>query len=146
MSTNYYVMEETVCEKCGHKQLTGKTAHHIGKSSFGWCFALHVFTEDDVTLLTWKDWLEYLQDRTIQDDQGDVVPLDEFIQVVTERQMGGKDWGKGDVPPTYDSWQDFFDKNQAVVGPNNLLRRSLDNLHCVGYGEGPWDLVTGDFS
>jgi hypothetical protein len=37
-------------------------------------------------------------------------------------------------------------KNGAVMGPNNLFRSKIDNRFCIGYGEGTWDYVIGDFS
>ncbi len=50
MGTNYYLHEKPDCECCGRPF----EALHIGKSSSGWCFSLHVMPEDMINTL--DDW------------------------------------------------------------------------------------------
>ena len=46
MGTNYYFEDSSeVCECCGR----GAESLHIGKSSGGWCFSLHVMPEREET-------------------------------------------------------------------------------------------------
>ena len=50
MGTNYYLYQKPDCECCGRPF----EPLHIGKSSAGWCFALHIMPEDGIsTLLDW---------------------------------------------------------------------------------------------
>lgn len=51
MGTNYYLEPKPPCQCCGRpfEQL------HIGKSSAGWCFALHVIPERGIKDL--DDWV-----------------------------------------------------------------------------------------
>lgn len=52
MGTNYYLHTKPDCECCGR----GFEPLHIGKSSGGWCFSLHVMPEDNINTL--DDWGE----------------------------------------------------------------------------------------
>ena len=45
MGTNYYLHKKPPCEACGHEP----APLHIGKSSGGWCFSLHVIPEIALT-------------------------------------------------------------------------------------------------
>ena len=45
----------------------------------------------------------------------------------------------------------FMKDNSAVPGPGGLWRRAIDKedrpfQHCIGHGDGTWDLCVGDFS
>lgn len=105
---------------------------HIGKSSGGWCFALHVMPEEGITSL--EDWIPLLKARTIEDEYGQVISFDEMMDVITNRSGRAK--------------SDNFDyaRNHAIPGPNNLARHRLMKDHCIGHGDGTWDLIVGSFS
>lgn len=128
MGTNYY-LETKICECCGRRE-----TKHIGKSSAGWCFALHV--DEEVKDLT--DWLQLFSKRgnIIKDDCDDVIELQDMLSVIVDRVW--HDQSSRD--------EAFLQENNAKLGPNNLLRRKIDGIHCIGHGEGTWDLVLGDFS
>jgi hypothetical protein len=131
MGTNYYMMKgEWLPESNWDHPLsgliregTGRPASiHIGKSSGGWCFSLHVMPEQGISNLA--DW-RALADRLladgwrIEDEYRDVVTPDMMWKIV-ERE--GWDWGAAE-------W-----------------RHEVDGDHCIGHGEGLYDYVVGYFS
>jgi hypothetical protein len=97
---------------------------HIGKSSFGWCFSLHVMPEHGIHNL--QDW-KALADRLIaggwriEDEYREIIALDKLWKVV-ERA----DWEQKDGRP--------------------LNRHYVDGDHCIGNGEGFYDYMVGWFS
>jgi hypothetical protein len=131
MGTNYYLKKD-VCPICG----TPKEVMHIGKSSSGWCFALHVYQfpeEGPMSLLGWELMWEHPH-TVIENEYGDRVEPDEMRSIITER--GGYN------EPT----KEWLEQNYAVPGPYKLARVKIDNVHCIGHGEGTWDLIIGEFS
>jgi len=108
MGTNYYVKSEK-CEHCGHGDDL-----HIGKSSAGWCFALRVYPDMGINNLL--DWEKYLRGKTIENEYGDTVSLDDLVMIITDRYH-----------------------------PRGLLRHELGSF-CIGHGDGTYDLVVGEFS
>ena len=130
MGTNYYVVDETdYCKYCGK----GKKEVHLGKSSAGWCFALNVYPEKGIN--NWADILDYVKDKQIYNEYGDLISVEKFIDVVTNRSWAAK---KTD-------FDHFLEVNQAELGPNNLLRHKISGF-CIGHGEGTYDYMVGDFS
>ncbi len=119
MSTNYYFHkpDEAPCGACGR----GHDPLHIGKSSFGWTFALHVIPE--LGLNDWPDWERFLRDTDgeIRDEYQETLSLDDLREIVTNRS-----WRYGD--------------------PNRLRRAKIHGELCVGHGAGTWDLLAGEFS
>jgi len=131
MGTNYYLHQEP-CPHCKHQP----EPLHIGKSSGGWCFSLHVIPELGLNSL--EDWKELCQDQytyTIKDEYGYIISLQKLLGIITERSQKR-------VP------QDNFDfeRNYAEPGPNGLVRSKIDGERCLGHGEGTWDYIIGDFS
>lgn len=150
MGTNYYWNKGTRCPTCG------KADHdplHIGKSSAGWCFSLHVRRPEDAewdpTPADLKGWQElWASGGEITDEYGETLSVDKMLDRITNR---GKEEGVCGTDrywhhPFYRSAEEFHRANYSQVGPNNLLRHQLDGRHCIGHGEGPWDLITGEFS
>jgi len=108
---------------------------HIGKSSGGWCFSLHVIPCRGIHDL-W-DWFDTLldPDRIIINEYHDPVEFSEMIRIITERgSLRENTWSEED-----------FKRNCAERGPNNLARHALGN-HCVKQGLGTWDCIEGYFS
>lgn len=130
MGTNYYLVQQTPCECCGrpYEDL------HIGKSSWGWCFALRV--HPDLGIVDLDDWRKLWAGRRVRDEYGTDIPIEEMEQIIIDRRStrGG--------PPT----ADWLRQNSAVPGPNGLIRHRIDGQHCIGHGEGTWDLIQGEFS
>jgi hypothetical protein len=137
MGTNYYLVQN-VCEHCGRAD----EPLHIGKSSYGWCFALQV-TEDVHSL---EDWLELwsVPNTIIKNEYNDVIEPDQMLNTITKRNNENNKINSGLYG--YKDMNDFHLANHSEDGPNNLVRAKIDGYHCVGHGEGTWDLITGDFS
>jgi hypothetical protein len=139
MGTNYYLHFDP-CEKCARSD----EPLHIGKSSAGWCFSLHVIPELGINTL--DDWRAWWRKWSIYDEYGDRVPIERMEAVVTKRGCPN-DWDKEEWSPSggYTSESDWHDKNHSERGPNNLARHRIDS-HCIGHGEGTWDYIVGEFS
>lgn len=129
MGTNYYLTTKPPCECCGRPY----DRMHIGKSSAGWCFSLHVDPENGINDL--PDWVALWSQpgAYIQDEYGDVIPPEEMMSTITNRR-----WK---APPASAR---TLAENDAVRGPVGLMRHAIGR-HCVGHGEGTWDLIPGEF-
>lgn len=132
MGTNYYLKKEAepAC-KCCNRPYEGQELH-IGKSSMGWCFSLHVIPE--LGLNDWPEWLEFIQKSlqegwTLEDEYGGGVSVEQLTQTVTDRKF------------PYDHGKTYG----YTIGPNNLLRHPVDDHNCLGHGSGTWDLIAGEF-
>lgn len=132
MGTNYYLKLDgnDKCEHCGRSD-SGET-FHIGKSSAGWCFSLHVIPERGINDLC--DWLPLFDKGQIEDEYGTQISIAEMIDKISNRSWSGN---KEHDPS-------FYSLNQAQPGPNGLLRHQI-SWHCVKHGEGTWDCVVGEF-
>lgn len=111
---------------------------HIGKSSGGWVFSLHVKQNvGDEFVSTWADWKRVLQKKNVDiyDEYDQLIDKRTFFAVVEKRS-----WNRP-VPDTFD-----YERNHAVPGPNGLIRHKVDGRHCIGHGEGTWDYIIGEFS
>lgn len=134
MGTNYYWNHGGErCPTCGHSDAEQL---HIGKSSSGWCFSLHVDPVAGIHDL--DDWRSRLgQSGTwITDEYGAALTVDELILIIAER-------GRPEPCP---ATAEFLRMNNAQLGPNGLVRHVIDGSHCIGHGAGTWDLITGEFS
>jgi len=135
MGTNYYVQIDK-CKHCGRFS----EEFHIGKSSAGWCFTLHIIPE--MSIHTLGDWKKFWRDKTIADEYGRQLTEDEMLNIIINRSW---DCGEDEIPYRYKSWDDFHRLNDSEFGPNGLLRYKIGSF-CTGHGEGTWDYVKGDFS
>jgi hypothetical protein len=80
MGTNYYYHEKPPCECCDRPF----EPLHIGKSSAGWCFSLHVIPEQDINSL--DDWRrKWLARGVIIDENGRKVTPEQMLDVITNR-------------------------------------------------------------
>jgi len=137
MGTNYYWTSKPCANPCEHCE--GGERLHIGKSSGGWCFALHVIPEQGINSLS--DWEErFWQPGSQITGGGSTLSAEEMVRTITDRS-----WIRKTVPFGYTDWDDFHAKNYSVFGPNGLVRCRLSPL-CVGHGDGTWDLIPGEFS
>lgn len=114
MSTNYYLFNKPDCECCGRPF----EPLHIGKSSGGWCFTLHVMPNDNIHTL--DDWRELWSQpgAFIRNENGEKVPIADMEHIITKREWRGQP----------------------------LLRHTIDGVHCIGHGPGTWDYIVGEFS
>lgn len=134
MGTNYYWTPPAgePCPHCGQAPEAPK-ARHIGKSSAGWCFALHVYPKEGINTL--EDWKAlWSSGGAIQDGYGKDVAVDRMLEIITER--------RGVEEPS----AEWLRQNHAVAGPCKLARHALHPHHVIGHGEGTWDYIIGDFS
>lgn len=142
MGTNYY-MEFDKCPCCGER----KDSIHIGKSSAGWCFSLHVYPENNINTL--DDWVGLLlktvpSQAVIKDEYGDEETIIDMVEIIKNRSFPFRP--AEDIPYGYSSWEECYRLNHAEPGPNNLMRHKVDGTHCIGHGEGTWDYIVGEFS
>lgn len=135
MGTNYYCYSplKNVCEHCGRGDKSEESPLHIGKSSAGWCFSLHIHPELGIHNL--EGWKEHLAQPgfTVRDEYGDPVSVEDLLKTITERK------GRG---PRDSEW---LEDNRAEEGPNGLARHRIDGRYVVGHGEGTWDHLVGKF-
>ena len=132
MGTNYY-LHAPKCLHCGKEE---EPPLHLGKSSIGWCFGLHVYPEDGI-----NDWqqmwskIDYLtkdHNYKIRDEYGDSVDNGKFFSIV---------WDRSGSPEN----KQWLKSNYAAPGPYGLARHALVPGWCIGHGEGPFDYLVGDF-
>ncbi len=128
MGTNYY-LEFEACPTCGKSD----EPLHIGKSSGGWCFSLHIIPNGNIEDLA--DWMAVWSRprRKIVDEYGGKISPAEMQKIITKRSSVREDNG-------FD-----YAANDAELGPNGLARSKVDGRHCIGHGKGTWDLITGEF-
>jgi hypothetical protein len=109
---------------------------HIGKSSYGWCFAVRIYPDKDITTL--NDWraLFAIDGSYIENEYGERVTPVEMIKVITDRQPSTNQAERTKA---------FFDNNHAVAHPSGLLRARV-GPYCVGHGEGTYDYIDNEFS
>ena len=136
MGTNYYA-KKNACPHC--RRCDEEDTYHIGKSSYGWCFSLHVDETSGIT--DYDSLMKYIKDNEclIVDEYGEETPLADLTECITGR--GNGKW----CPHTRTPNEDLMERNGAERGPKNLWRHKIDGRHCVGHGEGTWDYITGEF-
>jgi len=134
MGTNYFlVKKDNECKHCGRAD---EERRHIGKSSGGWCFGLHVYPDEGISdLADWKV-LFVVDGVVIENEYGEVIPVDVMVDEITNRS-----WRRPN--PMTDAEMRM---NYAVSGPNGLMRHRIASDHCIGHGAGTWDLCVGEFS
>ena len=132
MGTNYYLRRDA-CQHCGRSD----DERHIGKSSAGWCFSLHVIPEEGINNL--DDWKrEFARPNArIFNEYHEEITVADMLGIITDRE-----WGN----PAAHRRPSYLQANHATEGPNGLMRHQVDGVHCIGHGEGTWDLTIGEFS
>lgn len=132
MGTNYYIRSQTGANIEG----LDTPEWHIGKSSAGWVFALHVDNKiksfEDITKVFFNEYLKSDGSR-IYEEYGDSVHLDIMINIIAHR----KSWWT-----SLDGAGDFCSFCDTDI---NLMRRKV-GINCVANGEGTYDLIEGEFS
>ena len=79
MGTNYYLHKNT-CDHCGRSD----ERIHIGKSSGGWCFALHV--GDDIGINSLENWKAEWKTGVIKNEYDDVLDSVAMLEVIEDRE------------------------------------------------------------
>ena len=112
MGMNYYWYKNKPCPACGRND----DPLHIGKSSMGWMFSLHVIPELDINDL--DDWKKKfaLKNSYIENEEREKVTPKEMIDTITKRRH-----------------------------PLGLRRHDISEF-CIKHGLGTWDCLLGEFS
>lgn len=108
---------------------------HIGKSSGGWCFCLHVYPDDHGLPKDLDGWMEAFDRGTIVDEYGVVQDPTFMLAWISDRP--------GKEPPVWGAAE--YRMNNAVPGPRGLVRHAIQDGHCIGHGDGTYDLIVGEF-
>lgn len=148
MGMNYYLHRDHACQCCKRPY----EPLHIGKSSIGWCFSLHVIPELGINDL--EDWQKLWDEpnATILNEYGEPVRKEMMLKIITERESreSPEDFFKRNpslASSRYKTVDEFYEFNGAIPGPNKLLRHRIDEFsHCVKHGAGTWDCIEGVFS
>ena len=144
MGTNYYITIPNICPYC--KKELSREKFHVGKISIGWVFALHIYLEKNINTL--EDWRAiFLSGKQIKNEYGAIVLPEIMFNIIENLNTKKSDfsWEDAKIPHGYDSWEDFHEKNHSEEGPHGLLRRKIDNTHCIGHGSGTYDYCVGEF-
>lgn len=116
--TNYYLKREV--------EGSGWTHLHIGKSSFGWCFALNTIPGLGLNSLeAWKNFMRGDAYKVV-DEQGSEISKREIVRIITKRHHP----------------REGIPNGKRLMG---LARRRADGVRIIGHGKGTWDLVTNKF-
>lgn len=130
MGTNYHWHEKPApCHACGHDD---SKVLHIGKSSLGWVFMLHVDPEEGLnTLRDWRDrWLE--PGSKILSEYGTLISIDQMLDIILDREHTGEVWSGMKQA-----------NNGAIPGPRGLYR---GHKNFAPIDDATYDLVDGEFS
>lgn len=139
MGTNFY-LHKNICGHCGR----GDEPKHIGKSSSGWTFALHVYPEEGIRDL--NDWIPLFENPkdVIKNEYGDKLTAGEMQAEIIQRSQ--KIDNALPPPGGYESWDEFHVRNYSEFGPRGLIRAKIDNQRVISHGGGTWDCMVGEFS
>jgi hypothetical protein len=132
MGTNYYwiAAPKPPCSHCGRAYDVERK--HIGKSSAGWVFALHIYPEEGINEL--PDWRDKWQEAgRIEDEYGNAASEYEMLDTIAFR------FAARTRPDNDDSW---YAMNQAQRGPYGLATARLGS-RCRGLGLGTYALHLG---
>ncbi len=80
MGTNYY-LRYPKCKHCGQRPKD----LHIGKSSAGWCFGLHVYPEDASLPQNSDDWEKLFDTYQIFDEYGEEISVCGMMETILDR-------------------------------------------------------------
>ncbi|KKN02386.1 hypothetical protein LCGC14_1118310 [marine sediment metagenome] len=103
MGTNYYIKDVVQCNECGQPNVAD---YHIGKSSGGWCFSLHVDVDPARGVNDLEDIKRLWAYKTIKDEYGSTISKKEMLAIITDRK-----WDRKVKPYHYNNWADFHNQN-----------------------------------
>lgn len=146
MGTNYYAhQKQDECPTCGRSDECEPI--HIGKSSGGWHFALHVYPENQDLPQSLEHWINFWNrnDIKIKNEYNATIDPDQMLNIILKRSS---DYNEDRIttPLYYESWKSFYEKNHAERGLNGLVRYRIDGRFCIKHGLGTYDLCVGEFS
>lgn len=137
MGTNYYLEEDGkhTCHECGQPR---NKRIHIGKSSFGWTFALR--RDEEEGLVDLESWVRRMCSPNIKrivDEYGKDVSLESMLVTIVGRYGLSVEKAAREMKQPEDRW---FRSNHARPGPLGLARdaNGTDTI-------GTWTMVDGEF-
>ena len=138
MSVNFYI------------KLKGRTKPlHIGKSSWGWAFALHYIPGICENLEQWKDYINN-SENVIYNEYQHRISADELLNTITKRGFKNDKDDEFKTVRKYISREEIylFEKdNHSKYDYESGLWRHTDRQYAVANPEGEtYDLIEGDFS
>ena len=148
MGTNYYLH----IKKPDQKVVTPMSfnTYHIGKSSYGWAFSLHVDEYEGVNSLQdlKNKILEAGENATIQDEYGNIFTLDELLSVILDRSWGNYCASEEEFKTSKHMFPDDFLTSTRHKIYKSMRRHTIDGRFCVGWSseEETYDLIKGSFS
>ena len=148
MGTNYYLRKKNYKDNRFDRSDIGL---HIGKSSYGWSFSLHVIPGIAENL---EDWEVLWSSRpfVIVDEYGNKVSKEEMLSIVTERgklspehKYSGLKRRHPDIPE--DEWDKGTHLRRHIPEFRYDERGNADykELNKINWGLG-YDLLVGDWS
>jgi len=119
MGTNFFLRTKPACARCGRGPDQGL---HIGKSSGGWCFGLHVYPsgehDGEPAPRDLTEWVCRFPEGIVN-EYGESISPEEMIAIIADRQP---------------------------YNGHALWRHEPRADHCLGPGDGTYDLMVGYFS
>ena len=141
---------------------------HLGKSSFGWRFSLHVYPASGI--MNWNDIHELIYNAKIFDEYGDEIQYDQFCEIVMnrsrDREFPMKVMATLNTPDRFeriengilgsyvmvkDEWE-YFDATGYFLDKKGNQIHPIDGRHCIGNGRNTdkvcqtYDYIIGNFS
>ena len=148
MGINYYLKKKNHLTGAADRYDTGL---HIGQSSYGWAFALHVVPGIAESLADWKD-LWSCRHFVIVDEWGKRVSKEEMLSIVTERgtlspehEYSGLKRRDPEIPK--DEWDPKTHLHRHVPEFNHAIKYNQEfrEYNKINWGEG-YDLLVGEWS
>lgn len=157
MGTNYYVTPiENKLSEIPDTMVNEDGLIHVGKSSMGWCFSLHVYPLYDI--MCFRDVCAFIQDYSagIVDEYGDDVSYSDLIDVIVKRKRKPLEFPRKAFDllgvPAFNNLQEFVSYHENKPHSccfwdyeNNLFRHRIVQGHCIGNGKGTYDYIIGEF-
>jgi len=135
LGTNFFSIlnfTQQSCDPFSLKSLERHESFHIGKSSIGWCFSLHVIPE--IGIHSFEGWVPILMnpERFIVDEYQKVISFMQLYSIIHDR--------KGENNFTSEQ----LAANFAIQDASGLLRHEIGG-NCIAHGPGTYDLMVGYF-
>lgn len=126
MGTNYFCKTG---RKLDHYGFEVDEILHIGKSSYGWYFTLHIYPDKEITSLI--DWLPLLQNGVIHNEYGEEVSYEDMKDCILRE--GRWNWDFTNMPRTTESHVEY----DILCGERGL--------HYVKYNRTPYNSYQCDW-
>ncbi len=106
---------------------------------------MYEYKEDRILPQSLDNWKKLFEsdELEIYNEYEDLLTMSEMLSCITDRSWSGK---RARPPTGYPSLKQFYADNCAEPGPMGLLRHRIERGHCIGHGEGTYDLIVGEFS